>query len=228
MILQFVSKHNTKGDATEFIFEPVEKVSWLAGQYVHYTLPHKNMDERGDERWFTISSAPFEKVIKLTTRISNPSSSFKRTLQELARAHTIKVDAPEGSFVIEDETREFIFVAGGIGITPFRSILAQYHHDKKPLRVELLYANRSEDSIVYKDELNSIALANRSLNVTDFIGNKHIEESDIRDAILKLNNPIIYVSGPEPMTEAFKTMLKGMGVAESNVKLDYFPGYEQI
>ncbi|AHB42753.1 hypothetical protein RAAC3_TM7C00001G0916 [Candidatus Saccharibacteria bacterium RAAC3_TM7_1] len=226
MKLIFKEKVEKQGNVTRFVFTPVEPTSWQPGQYVHYTLPHDNADDRGDERWFTISSAPFEGDIWITTRINDPGSTFKQRLQSLKPGETIETDAPEGDFTLDDLTREYIFVAGGIGITPFRSILNKLHHDGKEVRIALLYANRDEASIAFKDELEAISQAHPGFTITYFEGDKHIDEAALKAAAAELNDPIYYVSGPEPMVEAFEATLKQMGVDEVHAKFDYFPGYE--
>ena len=226
MKLTFKEKVEKQGNVTRFVFTPVEPTSWQPGQYVHYTLPHDNADDRGDERWFTISSAPFEGDIWITTRINDPGSTFKQRLQSLKPGETIETDAPEGDFTLDDLTREYIFVAGGIGITPFRSILNQLHHDGKEVRIALLYANRDEASIAFKDELEAISQAHPGFTITYFMGEHHIDEAALNAAAAELNDPIYYVSGPEPMVEAFEATLIQMGVDEAHAKFDYFPGYE--
>lgn len=227
MKLAFKGKFVKPGNVTRFVFTPAEPTTWKPGQYVHYTIPHDKADDRGDERWFTISSAPFEQDIWITTRINNDrSSSFKQELLNLEPGEVIETDQPEGSFIIEDLTKEYVFVAGGIGITPFRSILNQLHHDGNELRVELLYANRDENNIPFRDELESISQQHPGINITYFNGDNIIDETALKEAGAKLDQPMYYVSGPEPMVESFKTTLENMGIDEQYAKFDYFPGYE--
>lgn len=227
MQLQFKERQLKLGNVTRFVFTPVEPLSWKPGQYIHYTLPHKNSDDRGDERWFTISSAPYEKQVWITTRINKAkSSTFKQTLLNLQPDDVIETNEPEGNFIVEDLGKEYVFVAGGIGITPFRSILSQLHHDGQDIRLELLYANRDENNIPFRDELESISQVHDGINITYFNGDNKIDEAALRDAGSKLNNPIYYVSGPEPMVETFKEILVSMGIDEEHSKFDYFPGYE--
>lgn len=228
MKLIFSGKSNHQGNVTRFVFSPVEPVTWKPGQYIHYTLPH-DADDRGDERWFTISSAPFEKDIWITTRIAPENgSSFKNTLLNLEPGTEIETDEPEGDFTLDDESREYVFVAGGIGITPFRSILNQLHHDGKDIKIELLYANRSEETTAFKDELEALSQAHPYFHITHFTGDALIDEAALKAAGAKLNDPIYYVSGPEPMVEAFQTTLKGMGIDEAHSRFDFFPGYPGV
>lgn len=216
-----------QGNVYRFVFSPKTPITWKPGQFIHYTLPHDNADDRGDERWFTISSAPFEKDIWITTRINNENgSTFKKRLLNLKPDEVIKTDEPDGSFVIDDLNKDYVFVAGGIGITPFRSILNQLHHDGKSITVELLYANRDENNIPFKDELEAISRAHEGFNITYFNGDNKIDEAALRQFATKLNDPVFYVSGPEPMVEAFKTILDNMGIDNDHAKFDYFPGYE--
>jgi ferredoxin-NADP reductase len=210
-----------------FVFEGEEPTTWQAGQYVHYTLHHSDPDDRGDERWFTISSAPYEKDIKITTRISpDKSSSFKKALQALKPGQEIEGEEPNGKFVVDDSSKGYIFVAGGIGVTPFRSILKQIDREAKDINVELLYANRSQDDIPYRDELEALSKNHKNFNITYFTGNKKIDEETLKEFGKKMKDPIYYISGPEPMVEAFEKTLKHMGVDEEHSKFDYFPGYE--
>src|SRR5690606_34399950 len=107
MKLVYKGHEAKQGNVERFIFQPEKPLTWTPGQFIHYTLPHKDADDRGDERWFTISSAPFEKDIWLTTRISpERTSSFKRTLLDLKAGDTIETDEPEGSFVVQDLTKQ--------------------------------------------------------------------------------------------------------------------------
>lgn len=123
MGLTLLEKHPEAGDATSFIFKPETPLVWQAGQFLHYNLLHQNPDERKAERYFTIASAPFEQNIWLTTRHMEKGSSFKAALFALPIGGNIEANGPEGDFVVNDLAREFIFIAGGIGITPYRSIL---------------------------------------------------------------------------------------------------------
>jgi ferredoxin-NADP reductase len=167
MKLVFRERIAAQGNVTRFVFQPETPLSWQPGQYIHYDLPHPDTDSRGTERWFTISSAPFEKEVWITTRIFDADgSSFKRHLLRMEPGQAIEADLPEGDFIVEDPSKSYVFVAGGIGITPFRSILKQLHHDGKSIKVELLYANRDAESIAFKDELEAISKAHDGFSIT--------------------------------------------------------------
>lgn len=218
---------NEIGDVKTFVFSPAQATTWLPGQYVHYTLPHNPADDRGDERWFTISSAPYEKDIQITTRIlGEAASTFKQHLAALEAGQEIEADEPEGDFIIDNEQNHYIFVAGGIGITPFRSIITTLHHDGKAINIDLLYANRDDESILFKDELGAIAAKHENFHIKYFIGDNQIDESVLASYYNQNKDAIFYVSGPEPMVESFKDILDKLGVAEDKMHFDYFSGYK--
>lgn len=228
MKLKFVGSSPVKSNVVSFIFEPETPLMWQPGQYLHYVLPHPDVDERGTERWFTNSAAPSEGKVMISTRLDNEhGSSFKRALQALQPGDEVEADAPEGDFTIEDESANYIFVAGGIGITPFRSILVQAQAQGKQLNVKLLYANRDQE-VPFKEELEGFAAANPNLTIEYFIQPQSLSAELIKQYADKAGNALIYLSGPEPMVKSFAEQLKTLGVSDAQVKLDDFPGYEGI
>jgi ferredoxin-NADP reductase len=226
MKFRFIRSQPVRADVISFIFEPQQPVSWKAGQYFHYLLPHQHEDDRGHERWFTCSAAPFEGHVMISTRINDEhGSSFKRALRALKPGDDIEADGPEGEFIIEDFERNYVFVAGGIGITPFRSILTQANHDGQQLHVDLLYANRNNE-IPFQDELDQYAAANPNLKVEYIVQPNGIDIDMLKQRVGSLDNPVVYVSGPKPMVEAFAAQLREIGLPEQSIKTDDFPGYE--
>src|SRR5919204_3225778 len=144
-------------DVTSFLFEPEGELTWEAGQYLRYTLPHPDADDRGVRRYFTVSSAPHERHVRLTTRRSaERGSTFKRALFALEPGATVEAEAPAGPFTIDEPNGRYLLVAGGIGITPFRAILADLARRDRPPPGKLLYANRN-DEIVFRGELDRLA-----------------------------------------------------------------------
>ena len=228
MKFTLVDKKAITDGVTTFIFEPPEDITWEAGQYMHYVLDHKNTDNRGHERWFTISSPPFEKHPAITTRFTaEKGSSFKKALDNMKLGDQIEADGVEGDFVINDSSKQYIFIVGGIGITPFHSILRQLDHNKKPINVDLMYANR-DHSFPFDNEFQTIAKRNPNFRIHKFADPKRIEEADIKAVAQKLDDPQYYVSGPWPMVDAFDKLLKTMGIADGKIHNDDFPGYETI
>lgn len=226
MKLKFIRSVPVKEDVISFIFEPSEATNWKPGQYFHYILPHPKADERGTERWFTNSAAPSEGHIMISTRITQEhGSSFKGALQQLRPSDEIEAGGPEGDFIVEDFSRNYIFVAGGIGITPFRSILVEASKQGKQLNATLLYANRTNE-IPFADELEQISTIMPGLNIEYVIQPDRIDSDLLKKHIEGTVNPIVYVSGPEPMVKSFAALLNELGLNKENIKTDDFPGYE--
>ena len=142
-------------DIFSYIFMPERSLRWQAGQYLHYILNHPKPDDRGVERYFSIASAPHEKQVMLTTRFAPKGSSFKKALKTLKAGDEIEVHEKGGDFVLDHRRKTFVFIAGGIGITPFRAILLDMERNRNPLNVQLLYANRDND-FPYRKELEAL------------------------------------------------------------------------
>jgi ferredoxin-NADP reductase len=212
-------------DTFSFVFAPEQPLQWKAGQLLRYVLNHPNPDDRGVERYFSIASAPHEKHVILTTRFAPKSSSFKKALKNLRPGDAIEAHDLEGDFVVEDSKKTFVFIAGGIGITPFRAILLDLDYNKKPLNVQLLYANRDHD-FPYRKELDALRGRHPEFRIDYVVSPDRIDEKSIPQLVRDIQKPMLYVSGPEPMVESMDETLKKIGVPEERIKNDFFPGYE--
>ena len=225
MKLNLISRKPEAPGVESFIFKPFEKVAWKAGQFFHYVLHHEPTDDRGSDRWFTISSAPSEEVVMVTTRFTDgKGSSFKKTLAGLKIGDDIEVSDLDGEFFVEDLSKEYVFIAGGIGITPFRSILKDLDQKKGQPSITLLYASR-DANIVFKDELESFAKNNPSLKIHYIISPERINVGKIKEFVPDRQKPQFYISGPEPMVESLGNALKDAGIPADHIKQDWFPGY---
>ena len=224
MKLSLKQRQPETSDVITFIFDAPEPISWQPGQYMHYVLQHPEHDDRGVERWFTISSPPYQKDITITTRFTqDKGSTFKRALFDMKIGDTIEADGPKGKFVIGDLAKKYVLVAGGIGVTPYHSMLAQFDHDGVMPDIELLYANRDEN-FVFGEELAALEAKYPNFQIKKFVGDRHIEAADLKP-FADDQTKLIYLSGPEPMIENFEKLLQDMGVPEERLKTDFFPGY---
>ena len=224
MKLRLVGKKRETKDVVTFYFKSPALRSWKAGQYLHYNLAHDNADDRGQERYFTIASAPFEGRVQLTTRFAPESSTFKKALKALKPGQGPVAGRPKGDFVVEDPAAEHLFIAGGIGVTPYRAILLDLDHRKLPLHVHLLYANRDRN-IVFRRELDALAKRHPEFRISYVVAPK-LDAATIRKALGGSKRAIVYVSGPEPMVEAMEKKLKRMGLPKRRIRTDFFPGYD--
>ena len=223
MNLTLKSKAQLIDNVWSFVFDAHPAQTWTAGQYIQVELPHDDPDAEGTKRFFTVSGAPFEKHIQITTRIT--STTFKQALANLAVGAELKLLlSPEGDFVWRESDKPRVFVAAGIGITPYRSMLAERNHNQETLDVTLIYANRS-DAIPFREELDAIAAAHPEFKInyiTGLVTPDRLTETD-PDILGKL----IYISGPEPMVEALGDGLRGLGLPEDQLIQDFFPNYNE-
>ena len=228
MKLHLIERKTEAPNIESFFFKPSELISWKAGQFLHYVLHHEPTDNRGSDRWFTVASAPFENKIMITTRFAeDKGSSFKETLKGLKIGDVIEVSDIDGEFVIDDLNAEYVFIAGGIGITPFRAILKELDHNNQSTNITLLYANRDEH-IMFKSEIEDMAERNPNLKIHYILLPEMIDEKRIREWVVDITKPIFYISGPEPMVEGLGKTLKNMGVSDDHLKQDWFPGYDIV
>lgn len=205
-----------------------------AGQYFHMRLidpPYD--DEGGARRHFTIVNSPTEPgIVRLTTRLRD--SAFKRSLEQLPVGTEVVVGKVRGSeFLLPDDaSRPIVFVTGGIGITPGRSMLKYAFDRGMDYDFTLLYSSDDARSAVFRDEIQSFA-PKLNLNVVltitkdpDWRGEKRrIDGGFIRDYVRDLASPLFYVSGPPSMVEDIVGHLKSLGVEEPRIKRQDFKGY---
>lgn len=215
--------------AMGFWFEPRPAFGFVPGQFLEWTLAHPHSDSRGIRRYFTIASSPTEQGILLATKFSSQGSTFKTALRLLQKGEQITVTGPRGDFVLPKEAnKKLVFIAGGIGITPFRSMIKYLLDMGQPLDIVLLYSNKTREDIAFRDLFDE-AIKKFQLKVvyvnTDEEGFLDLER--IKKEVPDWPERLFYVSGPEPMVQAFEKMLEGMGVPKANIKRDYFPGYTE-
>jgi len=228
MKLNLLRRHTEVPGVESFIFKPMEPLAWKAGQYLHYVLHHEPTDDRGSDRWFTVASAPFESEVMITTRHADTKgSSFKEALFAMKTGEEIEISSVEGSFTVEDASQVYVFIAGGIGITPFHSILKEADKNGTKLSVHLIYANRDEN-VPYKDELGGFAKNNPNIKISYVTSPSRVDEAKVRELVPDISKPIFYLSGPAPMVFSLAETLKSMKIPEEHIKLDDFPGYESI
>lgn len=228
MKLRLIEKFAETTDTVSFIFEPLETLSWQAGQYLRYKIDDPHPDERGNTRYFTIASAPFEKLVRLTTRFAKEKGSrFKENLKNLAVGAEIEAEGPRGSFIVSEPQESFAFIAGGIGITPFRAILLDLDQRRLSVNVDLFYSNRSPE-IVFQKELEALAGKFSGLKIHYFVEPNRLTAEAIQGLLADLARPYFYISGPEPMVRAFEQALAPVGVPPVKIRRDYFPGYAEI
>ncbi len=222
------------GGIYDFVFkrEKGRRLRFRPGQYLEWTLAHAGVDTRGNRRYFTIASSPTERDIHLGVKLYEPSSSFKKALIAMRPGDTIVAGQLAGDFTLPRDPREKLaFIAGGIGITPFRSMV-QYLIDRGERRdAVLFYSNRSDDEAAYRETFDAAEreIGLRTVYVTTGGGAKgngaRLDAGTIRRTIPDYRERTFYLSGTHAMTNAFEKLLHDMGVPRSHVKTDFFPGF---
>lgn len=236
VLLQLKRKSKLAPDIVDFVFKPSQKLAFLPGQYMELTLAHPHADSRGNRRYFTLASSPTEDVVRLGIRFYEQSSSFKKALYGVDGRTKIVGTQIAGDFTLpRDPQQKLVFIAGGIGITPFRSMLKYLLDSQQRRDIVLFYANKTVDEIVYKDVLNA---AHTKLGVktfytlTDMAAMPHnwpgfvgrISEQMILETVPNYKDRTYYLSGPPDMVKAYERVLKNLQVRNDQIKKDYFPG----
>jgi ferredoxin-NADP reductase len=212
-----------------------EEMDFRPGQYFHVTLPNiGDDDDKGLRRHITVVTSPNEKgVLGFATRMRD--SAFKRTLRELPVGSEVEVEPPKGSFgLLQDPSRPLVFVAGGIGITVFRSMLRYIDEERLPYRVTLIYSNRDRASTPFLDELRELEQAlpdfRLLLTMTQDPGwegeTRKVDGEFVQDYLGDdLNRYTFLVAGPPAMAEGVQDALQKAGVQDENVIAERYSGY---
>jgi ferredoxin-NADP reductase len=208
----------------------------LPGQYLEWTLPHSQPDSRGNRRYFTIASAPGESDVKLGVRVDpEHASSFKKALLSLKPGSQLWASQLGGDFTLPSDTRQpLVLIAGGIGITPFRSMIQHQLDHNESRDITLFYTSVKADGFAYHELLTEGTKV--GLKPYYVITGKEIPEGWsglsgflttelIKQKVPNLSKPVYYLSGPNAMVTNYKKMLLAAGVPYSNIKTDYFPGF---
>jgi ferredoxin-NADP reductase len=236
MLVKFIEAKHEAAHIKTFYFEPEKPLTYIAGQFVEVTMPVNHSDDRGPRRWFTLSSSPTEKYLSITTKFAtDQSSSFKTELSHLEPDDELNFSEPIGDFVLpKDPSIPLIFIAGGIGITPFHSMIRWLIDDKSAEHrpIKLLYGVRNEDEIIFQDTIDKARLHATVIvdHPSSSWGGEHGPMT--ADMVLGLTKPtpesLIYLSGPEPMIEGLTNSLYEKGMQKTQLITDFFPGYTKI
>ena len=208
-----------------------------AGQYMQITLMNPpETDAEGNVRTFTIASAPHEEMLMIVTRLRG--SAFKRVLTMIPLHSEVRIEGPYGNFHLHTHSaRPAVFLAGGIGITPFRSMISHAAKEALPHRIVLFYSNRRPEDAPFLDELMQLqeknpnykmvatmtGMAESKLKWTGETG--HIDSAMLEKYLKNIASPIYYVAGPPGMVSGLVTMLTAAGVDEDDIRSEEFAGY---
>jgi ferredoxin-NADP reductase len=224
-------------DVYDFIFARPPQMAFAPGQYMEWTLGHQDPDSRGNRRYFTLASSPTEPELRVGVKFNKESSSFKKAMLAMDEQTEIVANQLAGDFVLpKDPKQKLVFLAGGIGVTPFRSMITYMldTYDRRP--VVLFYANKTSDDILYRDVFDR---AERELGIeviytlTDArklpaswqgrVG--RLSPKLIQAVVPDYQDCVFYISGPNQMVDSFRGLLRDLGVIPARIKTDFFPGF---
>lgn len=237
LLLSLVDRVQLSPDTYEFIFHSDRTLKFAPGQYLEWTLAHSHADNRGIRRYFTIASSPHDPNYRIGVKFYDPMSSFKKKLLSMKRGDTIVASQLAGDFVMPRDTKKkLVFIAGGIGITPFRSML-EYMLEKKEKRdIVIIYSNKTIADVAYVELLDR---ADRELGIkilpvfsqqTPELRAKNEFPSAVDTELIMREIPdyadrTFYISGPRRMIRSYSDLLHKLGVPRRRIKKDFFPGF---
>ena len=233
--LKLLKKEMVVNGTMAFHWEKPEGFEFKAGQFGDMILVDPpETDEKGNIRAFSLVNAPFEENLVTATRMRD--SAYKRTLQMLEEGAVVKFDGPHGSFTLhKTETTPAVFIIGGIGITPIRSMIAQATHDQLPHDMTLLYSNKTLKDAPFMSDLEGLSKKNPHFTFVPVIteaesgewsGEKgFIDEGMLKRHVPDVSSPIYYLAGPAGMVQAMRQMLVKAGANEDNIRTEEFSGY---
>jgi ferredoxin-NADP reductase/Na+-translocating ferredoxin:NAD+ oxidoreductase RnfD subunit len=236
LVLKLKEKNRIAPDTYEFVFPVPRKFAFVPGQYMEWTLSHPDTDDRGNRRYFTIASSPSERNLRLGVKFYQKSSTFKKALLAMDKDIEIVASQLAGDFVLPDDPQQkVVLVAGGIGITPFRSMIKYLLDNRQRRPVTVFYTAASVNDFVYKDVLDRAQAelgiqtiysvtdnSNLPASWTGQVG--RISPQLIRSAVPDYRNCLFYISGPRGMVDSLTDTLHKLGVAGYQIKTDYFAG----
>jgi ferredoxin-NADP reductase len=207
-------------------FQPEKPVRYQAGQFTELHLEHANPDERGIRRWFTLSSSPTEPLVAITTKFADDGSSYKNALASLQPGVQLKLADPMGDFVLPKDTSiPLTFVAGGMGISPVRSIVKWLLDIGETRNIHIIYSANKPEDLAFDELFNS-----SGFNYTKVVTSSENGSRLTTERIMELgnfeNNGLIYLSGPETMIETLNSNLLAAGINDQRIVPDFFPGYQ--
>ncbi len=220
-----------------FEFEKPSDWNFIAGQFVDITLVDPpETDSEGNKRGFSISSAPYEETIMVTTRMRD--TAFKRVLKTMPLNAEVKIEGPFGELTLHaDASRPAVLLTGGVGITTFRSIVFQAAHLKLAHRILLFYSNRRPEDAPFLAELQALQKVNQNYtlvatmtDMTKSVQSWSGETGMINAQMLAkyadaTKNAIFYITGPPAMVKGLQALLAGIGTPKDDVRVEEYTGY---
>lgn len=231
------SRQEIASGTMAFHFEKPQGFSYKAGQCGDVTLVNPpETDAEGNTRTFTLASAPYEGDLMVATRMRD--TAFKRVLKTMALGTEVSLNAPDGSLTLHSDARiPAVFLSGGIGVTPVRSIVLQATHDKLPHKIVLFDSNRRPEDSAFLDELAEAQKRNPNFTLIGTMTEMeksskawrgetgYVTQAMLLKSVRDLSLPIFYIAGPPAMVAAMRKILDDSGVKDDKIRTEEFAGY---
>lgn len=232
--IELTEKEVVANNTMAFHFKKPEGFEFRAGQFGDITLiDPPETDAEGNIRGFSLVSAPFEDELVMATRLRD--TAFKRVLRDAPIGTRVELDAPYGDFTLhKTEATPAVFLIGGIGVTPVRSIIAQATHDKTAHQLTLIHANKTPEDAPFAADFARLAQENPNFQYIQTVDDApsgwqgeqgHIDEAMLKRHLDDLSAPIYYLSGPRTMVKAMRALLVEAKVNEDHIRTEEFSGY---
>ncbi len=220
--LRLAEKIDEGGGVFSFIMKADQLPSWKAGQHSIFTLPGAKVEGK-TYRPFSVASAPHEGVIRIGTIVPPEPSSFKLHLSSMAVGGQVRMYGPYGELYIRPDMKHVVGVAGGIGITPFRSIINDRAHRQSDTRLTLIYS--AKEAHTYRPELEAWSSGQENINIIYTHTSEEVN-AELEKQVSQLRNQAHYfLSGAPKMIEALQDKLYSLGIKNGHVRHDPFKGY---
>ncbi|MDT9027500.1 FAD-dependent oxidoreductase [Rossellomorea yichunensis] len=207
-----------------FIFEKSDQLNWKAGQHGVFSIAHRKVNK--PTRPFSIASAASEDKIQISMQITNNPSEFKQAMLELEPGMEICMRGPIGPMYIDSPQKPTLFIAGGLGITPFRAIIKDLTSQNHNEPIYTLFYIDSSENFLYSNELDELAIKHPSINV-QYYQKRNSLYNDISTYITSNGNKgYYYAAGTQTMVASISNFLKSKNVKKGNIKKDIFRGYK--
>lgn len=236
LTLTLKEKNEVAGGIYNFVFRPDQKPKFIPGQYMEWTISPQGADLRGNRRYFTIASSPTEEDMLLGVRFYPNPSTFKQKLLALSPGNKIMAGQLAGEFTLpKDPNEKLVFVAGGIGITPFRSIIKYLIDTNEHRDIVLFYSSNTEPEVAYKEifeearkklGIKTVYTLTDTTKIPGYWSGKRgfVNKEMIMGEVPDYRDRKFYISGSHSMVTSFRTILKDMGIKKKQIKTDFFPG----
>ncbi len=210
----------------EFEFNAEKKFKFEPGQYMEWTLPHQKPDTRGNRRFFTLASSPTEDSLKIGIKFYPNGSSFKKSLLSMNAGDEIMTGQLSGEFTLpKDSHRKLVFLAGGIGVTPYRSIIKFLLDTNQERDIILFYSVKNKTEVVYWDIFKDAQKIGVKTILVESEKDGSLTSDKIKNEVPDFRERTFYISGPHGMVQTFEDNLSKLGLPKSQIKVDFFPGY---